>query len=312
MATFNPEPDLRTTLFGTEISMPILTAPCGGMRLIHPRGDVALARAAAANVGTMHVLSSAASFTIEEIAADPGPKWFQLYRFFRQEVMEELVERAQNAGYRALAITVDTTVAGNRERDRRNGYSHTVFQVSVRNALQMGPQLAAASRLVLPLRRDGMPTNLANVAPVSADGKPLSLHELARPAAGESHSPTWEDIVKIRQQWRGPMLLKGVLTAEDACRAKEVELTVSSSPTTAVASSTRPPPRWTRSPRSSPPSVTSLEVLVDGGVRRGVDVLKALAVGAKAVLVGRASVYGLAVGGQAGVERMLAILRKIS
>lgn len=306
MATHNPTPDLCTELFGTRIAMPVLTAPCGGMRLVHPSGDLGVARAAAA-AGTVHVATSASGFTLEEIAADAGPTWFQLYRFYHREAMENLVRRAQRAGYTALVVTVDTTVGGNREKDFRNGFSYDM-RVNARNALRMGPRLAVRPAWLYRFWRDGMPFVLPNTADLTKDGKPLLLTEMAR-TAGESHSPSWEDIGWIRRNWQGPLLVKGLLTADDARRAEQ-----------AGADGVVVSNHGGRQLDGAPATVDvlpeivdavggSLEVLLDSGIRRGSDVLKALALGAKAVLVGRHAVWGLAIGGQAGVAHLLEILR---
>lgn len=307
MAVRNPHPKLHTTLFGTEISMPVLTGPCGGMRLVNPEGDIGVARAAA-SAGTVHVATSASGFTLEEIAAGPGPKWFQLYRFSNEEIMESLVVHAQEAGYKALVVTVDTTVGGNREKDFRNGFSYDM-RINVRNAVRMGPQLAVRPEWLYRFWRDGMPFVLPNTASLTGDGNPMPISELAR-SSGESHSPSWEDIVRIRNIWQGPLIVKGLITAEDARRAAAVGAN-------GVIVSNHGGRQLDGCPATieALPEVVaavgdSLEVLMDSGVRRGADVVKALALGAKAVLVGRHAVWGLAVGGQLGVERMLAILRQ--
>lgn len=305
MAVRNPDPDLRVKLFDTELSMPILTAPCGGMRLVNPIGDLGVARAAS-GAGVVHVATSASGYTLEEIAQDEGPKWFQLYRFYNQSAMENLVHRAQQAGYRAIVITVDTTVGGNREADFRNGFSYKM-RVDAKNAVKMAPQMALHPHWIYRYARDGMPFVLPNTAQLTRDGKALSLAEMADPV--ESHSPSWEDIARVRAHWSGPMLIKGLVTVDDARRAVGVGadgIIVSN--------------HGGRQLDGVPATMdvladivddvgSDLDVLLDSGIRRGSDVFKALAVGARAVLVGRAAVWGLAIGGQAGVERMLGILR---
>jgi isopentenyl diphosphate isomerase/L-lactate dehydrogenase-like FMN-dependent dehydrogenase len=306
MATRNPAPDLRTTVLGTEVTLPVLTAPCGGMRLVHPSGDLGIARAAAA-AGTIHVATSASGYPLEDIAAQDGPQWFQLYRFYHQAAMENLVRRAQAAGYRALVVTVDTTVGGNREKDYRNGFSYDL-RVNARNALRLGPQLAARPAWLYRFWRDGMPFVLPNTANLTKDGKPLLLTDMAR-TEGESHSPSWEDIAWIRRNWQGPLLIKGLLTAEDARRAAD-----------AGADGVIVSNHGGRQLDGAPATLDALpeivaavspatQVLLDSGVCRGTDVLKALALGARAVLIGRHAVWGLAVGGEAGVRHMIEILR---
>lgn len=304
MAVRNPDPDLRVKLFDTELAMPVLTAPCGGMRLVNPVGDIGVSRAAA-DAGIVHVTTSASGFTLEEIAADEGPKWFQLYRFYNQAAMESLVVRAQAAGYRAIVLTVDTAVGGNREADFRNGFSYKM-RVDAKNALKMAPQMVMRPGWVLRYARDGMPFVLPNTAQLTRDGKPMSLADMADP--GESHSPSWEDIAWVRAHWHGPLLIKGIVTVEDARRA------VAAGADGVIVSN-----HGGRQLDGAPATIDvlpeivdavgeELEVLLDSGIRRGCDVFKALALGAKAVLVGRAAVWGLAIGGQDGVRRMLEIL----
>jgi L-lactate dehydrogenase (cytochrome) len=306
MAVWVPEPELATTLFGEAISMPVLTAPCGGMKLVHPEGDVGAARAAAA-AGTIHVASSASMCTLEELAQQSaGPKWFQLYRYGGRAGMESLVHRAGAAGYTAIAVTVDTTVSGRREKDFRNGFSYSM-RVNVRNAVRIAPQLLPRPLWAWRYVKDGMPFDLANTADATANGVALSL---AKAASGEeSASPSWDELAWIRENWKRPLLVKGLLTAEDARRAVDAGcegIIVSN--------------HGGRQLEGAPASLDALPeivaavgdetaILLDGGVRRGADVAKALALGARAVLIGRPYVWGLALGGEAGVEHMLALLR---
>ena len=306
MAVLNPKPDLATTVFGTPISMPVMTAPCGGMRLVHPDGDIGIANAAA-KAGTIAVVSSASCFTLEEIAtaSTGGPKWFQLYRFFSGDLMESLVHRAQAAGYQAMVVTVDTQVVGNREKDFKNGFSYNL-RVTPSNALRLAPQMVVRPEWVYGFVRDGMPFQVSNT--LDPDGKVMYLSAMSR-LADETQSPTWEHIAWIRDNWKGPMLIKGILTAEDARRSED-----------AGADGVVVSNHGGRQLEGAPATIEALpeivdavgdrlEVLLDSGVRRGNDVLRAVAIGAKAVLVGRLGAMGLAVGGEAGVDRMLSIIR---
>jgi isopentenyl diphosphate isomerase/L-lactate dehydrogenase-like FMN-dependent dehydrogenase len=218
--------------------------------------------------------------------------------------MENLVQRVlQRAdSYKAMVVTVDTCVVGKREKDLRNGPRDSM-RVNARNALKVGPQLAARPLWFGRYLRDGMPRMLANTAGMTRDGVPLLLSEMA---AGQfSQSPTWEDIAWVRANWTGPLLVKGVLTSEDARRAVDLgcEGVVVSN-------------HGGRQLETAPATIDvlpeivaavgdSAEVLLDSGVRRGADVLKAVALGAKAVLIGRPYVWGLALGGQVGVEHVL-------
>ncbi|MGH3301685.1 MAG: alpha-hydroxy acid oxidase [Streptosporangiaceae bacterium] len=305
MGIWVAEPELSTTLFGQSVSFPVLTAPCGGMRLIHPQADIGVA-CAAASAGTVHVASSASGFSLEEIAEhSPDRHWFQLYRYMGRPGMENLVHRAKAAGYKAIVVTIDTQVIGKRERDWRNGFSFSM-RVNAANALKLSSQLAPrpfwTARYVL----DGMPFQLANTAAMASNGVPMSLPEMGR---RESNSPTWEDIAWVRQNFDGPVLVKGVLTAEDGRKALEFGCD-------GVVVSNHGGRQLEGAPAAIDvlPEIVAavggkMEILLDGGVRRGSDVLKALALGANAVLIGRPYVWGLALGGQDGVSHMLEMLR---
>ncbi|WP_168588332.1 alpha-hydroxy acid oxidase [Saccharopolyspora sp. ASAGF58] len=306
MATWVDKPDLSATVLGTPINLPVLTAPCGGMRLVHPDGDLGLATGAA-RAGTIHVASSAAGYTLEDIAAVEGPQWFQLYRFSSQATMENLVGRAQAAGYSALVVTVDTAVAGFRPRDYKNGFSYSM-RVNARNAVKLAPQLLPKPAWLIRYLLDGLPFEIPNTAEVTVDGKPMVLTEMTKGGAG-SHSPTWTDLDWLRAHWHGPLVVKGIITPEDALRA------VGAGADAVIVSN-----HGGRQLDGSPASLAALpgivdavgdnvEVLLDSGIRRGSDVLKALSLGARAVLVGRLPAWGLAAAGTAGVERVLEILR---
>ena len=305
MGIWVAEPLLSTTLFGQSVSIPVLTAPCGGLRLIHPQADIGVA-CAAASAGTIHVASSASGFSLEEIAeSSPGRHWFQLYRFMGRPGMENLVNRAKAAGYKAIVVTIDTQVGAKRERDWRNGFSYSM-RVNAANALKLGPQLVPrpfwTARYVL----DGMPFQLANTAGMTRDGTPMRLPEMGYE---ESRSPTWEDVAWVRQNFDGPVLVKGVLTAEDGRKALDLGCDG-----VVVSNHGGRQLEGAPAPIDVLPEIVGavgdkLEILVDGGVRRGGDVLKALALGAKAVLIGRPYVWGLALGGQDGVSHVLELLR---
>lgn len=300
------QPDLRTNVLGRDIDIPVLPAPCGGMRVVHPDGDIGVAASAARN-GTIHVASSASGYTLEDIASTGGSQWFQLYTMGGRPMMESLVERAQRAGYEAIVVTADTAVNGYRERDVRNGFSLSLA-VNFETAIRMAPQLVTKPGWVYRFLRDGLAYSLANTAMLAEDGKALPLTEMAR-ALPSSQSPTWNDIAWVRENWDGPMLIKGLNTPEDARRA------VDAGAQGIVVSN-----HGGRQLDGAPSSISMLpsiveavgadvDILLDSGVRRGTDVIKAVALGAKAVLIGRMTMWGLAVGGGAGVDRMFDIIR---
>ncbi|MER7115812.1 alpha-hydroxy acid oxidase [Saccharomonospora azurea] len=306
MATWVPEPELATTVLGTRVDLPVLTAPCGGLRLVHPDGDLGFAKAAA-GAGTVHVASSAAGFTLEDIASVEGPKWFQLYRFSSHETMEHLMRRAQDAGYSALVATVDTAVSGYRVRDFKNGFSYSM-RVNARNAVKLAPQLLRKPAWLARYVLDGLPFEIPNTARITADGKPMVLTEMTKGGAG-SHSPTWTDIDWLRANWRGPLVVKGLLTVEDARRAVDAGADAVIVSNHGGRQLDGAPATLTVLPRIVDSVGDRAEVLLDSGIRRGSDVVKALSLGAKAVLAGRLPTWGLAAGGTAGVERSLELLR---
>jgi L-lactate dehydrogenase (cytochrome) len=293
--------DLSTEVLGQRVSVPVLGAPTGLTGLVHHQGEIGIARAVHA-AGSLYVLSSAASRNLEEVAAaSPGPRWFQLYVGRDRGLVKALLERARAVGYRALVVTVDVARAGARERDRRNGF--TV------------PPRVTARTLVDGVRRPRWTANFLRrprilseglLSSVTADGHPRSLAELITRQFDPSLS--WSDIAWLQEHWDGPLLLKGVLRADDARRAADLGLA-------GVIVSNHGGRQLDHAPssvRALPEIVdavgSELEVYMDGGIRRGVDIVRALALGARAVLAGRALVYGLAAGGPAGARRAVEIL----
>jgi len=259
-----------TTVLGQDVSMPLLVAPVAFQRVAHPDGEVAMARAAKA-AGTIMCLSTLATATPAEVAATGAPLWFQLYVFRDEGVTRELIAQARDGGFRALVLTIDAPVRGNRERD-------------VRSAFTIPDDIRIA-----PLGRGGI--------------TPKQVFD------DISASLTWHDLERICSESGLPLLVKGVLTAEDAelaCRHGASGIVVSN--------------HGGRQLDGVPATLDVLEevveavdgrveVLVDGGVRRGTDVIKALALGAQAVLAGRAVLWGLAADGEAGARRVLELLQ---
>lgn len=276
--------ELGTTLLGRSVALPIGIAPMAYHRLVDAEGETATVRAAGA-LDALTITSTFASRTLEETArAASGPLWLQLYVLREREVTEALVRRAEAAGYRALVITVDTPRMARRERDLRNGF-----------------RLPAHIR---PVNLDDGHTSGLHTG--RAGSSTLAEH------AGRHHDAafTWQDLAWLRSLTSLPLVLKGVLTAQDARQAADLGvegLIVSTHGGRqldgAIAALDALPEVVAAVP-------DECEVLVDGGIRRGTDVLKALALGARAVLVGRPVLWGLAVGGAAGVERVLTTLRE--
>jgi L-lactate dehydrogenase (cytochrome) len=303
-AVANAPCNLRTTVLGTTLELPFLLAPVGSSRLFFPRGECAAATQAGA-AGTAYVLSTLSGCRLEEVrAASSGPLWYQLYLIAGREVATETIERARAAGFCVLVVTIDTAVAGQRERDLRNGAK----QLTGSDVLQMLPylpQLLARPRWLYDFLRDGGMMRFPNVV-LPAVG-PMAYADVA--AALEHSTVAWEDLPWIRDVWKGPIVVKGVLSGEDARRAIDAgadALVVSNH-------GGRQLDGVVPTLRALPEVVDAVhgraEILLDGGIRRGSDVVKAICLGARAVLIGRAYAYGLAAAGQVGVARALEILR---
>jgi L-lactate dehydrogenase (cytochrome) len=299
-----PEYNLRTSVLGAEISFPAFLAPVGYSRVMHPGGEVAAA-AAAGEAGTGYTLSTISGHKLEDVrAATKGPTWYQLYLVGGRATAEGGIARARNAGFDALVVTIDTPVAGMRERDYRNGMTE-MFAGSLFAKLPYLQNIFAHPGWLMDFLGDGGMPRLENVV-VPGEG-PMSLMDVG--SALSRAVVTWEDLKWIREIWKGPVIIKGVLTGEDGKRA------VDEGAAAVVVSNHggRQLDCVSASLRALPEVIAAVngqaEVLMDGGVRRGGDIVKALCLGARAVLIGRAYAYGLAAAGQAGVARALEILR---
>jgi isopentenyl diphosphate isomerase/L-lactate dehydrogenase-like FMN-dependent dehydrogenase len=297
--------NLRATVLGFELSFPAILAPVGYSRLMHREGELAAAAAAGEN-GTAYILSTISGHRLEDVrAASSGPVWYQLYLLGGRVAAEAGIERARNAGFSALVVTIDTAVSGLRERDHRNGMKQ-LLAANPLAKVPFLPQFLARPRWLAGFLLDGGLPQLPNIV-VPGQG-PLPLLDVGA-ALGRS-AVTWEDFRWIRQAWTGPLIVKGVLTGEDARRA------VDHGASAVVVSNHggRQLDYAAASLEALPEVVTAVgsqtEVLMDGGVRRGSHIVKALCLGARAVLVGRAYAYGLAAGGKPGVMRALEILRQ--
>ena len=303
-AVANAACDLRTTLLGTRLELPFLLAPVGSSRLFFPRGEC-VAAAAAGAAGTAYVLSTLSGCRLEEVRdACSGPLWYQLYLVGGREVAKAAIQRAHDAGFSALVVTIDTAVAGLRERDLRNG-TKELTGGKVGAMLPYASQILARPRWLLDFLRDGRMMKFPNV--VLPQTGPMAYANVA--AALEESTVTWEDVAWIREMWDRPIVIKGVLTAEDARRA----LGAGADAVVVSNHGGRQLDGVAATIRALPEVVEAVsgraEVYLDGGIRRGSDIVKALSLGARAVLVGRAYAYGLAAGGGAGVSRAIEILR---
>ncbi|MEP9398810.1 alpha-hydroxy acid oxidase [Mesorhizobium sp. KR2-14] len=294
--------DLKTNILGRESALPFAIGPTGGAGFVWPRGDLALAKTAeAANIP--YALSTTSAVSIEHMRERVSSRlWFQSYIFRQRDFTDKLIDRAYAADYEALVITVDLPVGGNRERDYRNDFA-VPFKFTPRNVLDF----ALHPEWVYTTLRHGLPSfgNLTNFSP----SKDVNA---AASSVGRNYDSSfnWDDLARIRDRWSRKLIVKGVVHPLDAERlvGMGVDAMVVSN-------------HGGRQLDSGPATIDALpqivatvnkraEVFVDGGVRRGSDVFKALALGADAVLLGRASLFGLAGAGPAGVERAVSILRE--
>ena len=293
--------DTATTIAGAAAKSPIVIAPTGAAGFGRPGADVAIARSAAA-FGIPYTLSSSATASIERIARDaPGRLWFQPYILRDQAFFRRLIDRAEAAGYEALVVTVDMPVGGKRERDYRRDFA-IPFAFTLRNVLDF----ASRPRWALGLARHGVPVleNLVGLARSGSDTAAIAS------SVGRDYDSgfDWQGLQSLRERWRRRLLVKGILHPEDALRAAAIGCdgvivsnhggrqldgavaSIDAVPAVAAAVGNR------------------IEVLMDGGVRRGSDIVKALALGARAVMIGRATLYGASAAGEAGARRALEIL----
>ena len=293
------EPDLSTTVFGRKIDMPLFLSPTAMQSLYTPEGDKASARAAE-KFGTMYSMSTMASFSIEEIAnISSGPKLFQLYIHKDQSITDDLIDRCRRANFDGLCLTVDTLVAGNRERDHRTGFTTP-------------PKLTLESLLSFAMRPEWVfkyLTNkkfeLANIKHKTEKGTNIAKSVIDY--INEQYDPkmNWKDAEYCIKRWNGPFALKGVMSVEDAKRALDIGCTA-----IMISNHGGRQLDGSRSPFDQLKAISDavgdkIEIILDGGVRRGTHVLKALAAGATACSFGKAFLFGLGAGGQKGVERLL-------
>ena len=293
--------DQSTTVLGQRLSTPLILAPTGLCGMAAPRGEILAARASL-NAGVIFTLSTLSAVSIEETAREaPGPHWFQLYVWRDRDLTRSLVERAAAADYRAMVVTVDVPVAGQRERDLRNGATIPP-RVTLRNVFDSLQKIAWLVGMARHPRIDFM-----NVARPGDQRGPLALGPFVNSQFDPSVS--WADLTWFRSIWPGPLVLKGIMSAEDALRAVDhgVDAIVVSNHGGRQLDGL--PAAIEVLPEVADAVADRIEVLFDGGIRRGTDVVKALALGARACMVGRPYLYGLAAQGQAGVERAIDLLR---
>ena len=303
-AVATPACDLRTTVLGTSVDLPFLLAPLGSSRMFYPLGE-SVAAAAAGGAGTVYILSTLSGSRLEDVrAATTGPAWYQLYLAGGRDVATAGIGRAHAAGYTALVVTIDTPVSGLRVRDYKNGMKALVAQ-QLWPMLPYVPQFLARPQWLAGFLGDGGLMEFPNVV---LPGKgPMPYADVG--AMLSQSMVTWSDLRWIREIWSGPIVVKGVHTGDDARRAEDegaAAVVVSNHggrQLDGVAASVRVLPEVIAAVGGR------IEVLMDGGIRRGGDIVKALCLGARAVLIGRAYGYGLAGAGGDGVARAIEILR---
>ena len=296
--------DLRVRAVGHELGFPAILAPVGYSRMMHPEGELAAARAAG-DAGTVYALSTISGHKLEVVkAATKGPMWYQLYVLGGRAAAEAGIDRARRAGYSALVFTIDTPVAGMRERDPRNGMKQMLGS-SPFAKLPFLPNILAHPRWLAAFLADGGMPKLENIV-IPGKG-PMELVDVS--AALAEAAVCWDDLKWIRNAWNGPIIVKGILTGDDARRAVDEGAAgiVVSNHGGRQLDSVYP------TIRALPEVVAAVngrtEVLLDGGIRRGSDIIKAICLGARAVLIGRAYAYGMAAAGYPGIMRALEILR---
>jgi heme/flavin dehydrogenase (mycofactocin system) len=293
---------MATTVMGQSVSMPVLISPTG-VQAVHPQGEVAVARAAAAR-GVAMGLSSFASCSIEDVCAACSQVLFQMYWSGNRDVMVERLARAKAAGAKGIILTLDWSFSNGRDW----GSPWIPEKVDVKAALKLAPQVLARPRWFWSFAKTGHMPTLSTPNMAQKGEKPPTFFG-AYYEWMQSPLPSWQDVAWLRSQWEGPFMVKGVSRVDDAKHVVDLGATALS-----VSNHGGNNLDGTPAPIRSLPAVADavgdqIEVLLDGGVRRGSDVVKALALGARAVMIGRASLWGLAANGQAGVENVLDILR---
>jgi pre-mycofactocin synthase len=294
---------LATTVLGQEISLPVITSPVGA-QAVHPDGEVGVARGTAM-AGTAMGLSSFASMPVEEVAAVNPKLFFQVYWSGDKDKMQYRLERAATAGAKALIVTLDWSFSNGRDW----GSPAIPEKMNLKALMQFAPEAIRRPRYTLSWLRHGGPPDLTVPNMTGAPGEASPTFFGVYGEWMQTPPATWSDIAWLRSVWAGPFLVKGIMRPDEARRAVDAGAT-------AISVSNHGGNNLDGTPatiRALPSVVRAVggqaEILLDGGIRRGSDVVKALALGARAVLIGRAHLWGLAAGGAAGVQNVLDVLR---
>jgi L-lactate dehydrogenase (cytochrome) len=299
-----PSPDLSVTVLGQKLAMPLLLGPVGYSKVFHSEGEMGAARAAG-RAGIGYAMSTISGYSMAALAAaSPAPQYLQLYLLGGRAVIEGVIQRAADAGYKGLFLTMDMPVSGLRERDIRNGLAQMMGRDPLAK-VKFLPELLSHPRWLAKYLLSDKMTTLPNV--ILADGKPLAMADVVKGL--QNSVATWDELKWIRAAWKGPLVVKGVLTGDDARRARDE----GASAVVVSNHGGRQLDQVAAGLDALPEVVAAvgheMEVLMDGGIRRGGDIIKALALGAKAVLLGRGYAYGMAAAGEAGIDRALQIFR---
>jgi len=302
VAGLSAKRDLATTVLGQPVSLPVIMSPTG-VQAVHPDGEVAVARAAAAR-GTAMGLSSFGSKPVEEVVAANPKTFFQIYWAGTREQIADRMERARAAGAVGLIATLDWSFANGRDW----GSPVIPERMDLKTMVRLAPEGLMRPRWLLGWARTGQlpPLTVPNMV-ARGEAGPTFFGAYGQWMA--SPLPTWDDVRWLREQWKGPFMLKGVIRVDDARRAVDAGVTAISVSNHGGNNLDGTPATIRALPAVAQAVGDQVEVLLDGGVRRGSDVVKAVALGARAVMIGRAYLWGLAAGGQAGVENVLDILR---
>jgi len=294
--------DLSTTVMGQDIALPVLCSPTG-VQAVHPDGEVAVARATA-NRGTAMGLSSFGSKPVEEVVAANPKTFFQLYWTGTREAMLARMDRARNAGAVGLILTLDWSFSMGRDW----GSPTIPHSMNLRTMIRYAPQAVVRPRWFYTWAKSGRPPELTVPNMADGDGPAPTFFDVYGQWM-QAALPTWQDLAWLRQQWDGPFMLKGVMRVDDARRAVDAGVSAISVSNHGGNNLDGTPATIRALPAIADAVGDQVEVLLDGGIRRGSDVAKAVALGARAVLIGRAYLWGLSANGQAGVENVLDILR---
>ncbi|WP_275291809.1 pre-mycofactocin synthase MftD [Amycolatopsis sp. La24] len=296
------ERDLSTNVLGRDVALPVLISPTG-VQAVHPDGEVAVARAAAAR-GTSMGLSSFASKPVEEVVAVNPNTYFQVYWTGSRDDILRRLDRARSAGAVGIILTLDWSFSHSRDW----GSPHIPEKMTLRELIRFAPEGMMHPRWLLTYARTKKLPDLS-VPNMAEPGTPVPTFFGAYGQWMQTAPPTWEDVSWLRKQWDGPFLLKGVYRVDEARRAVDAGVSAISVSNHGGNNLDGTPATIRALPAVAEAVGSEVEVLLDGGIRRGSDVVKALALGARAVLIGRAYLWGLAAGGQAGVENVLDVLR---